>query len=319
MARGLSSFTAADEDLHPIDPGDWSWNESWFLSWIDANGGPAGVFRVGVTPNQDRAMLWCFVHVNGAWLTIEESRLNYADIAFDDGVAYDKWGLTFSSRDEQALSSGHLSIAGTALVRSGPQTGARVPLSVELDYAATGPLHGTGIGPDEGLTRYATGRFEQSLSAKGFVTVGDQSHAVRAGAHRDKSWGPRDWRKSFAMGDLQTQRRQLYFVGSVWPELAMGYLRDDSDHLQTLTCIDAHFDYLDEQRTIKSAELSFRIDGGGTVDVSMVPVSDSIVFDIAHTCQQPEHWLYWRTLVQAEVSGWEAPARGWFESSRYDI
>ncbi len=47
------------------------------------------------------------------------------------------------------------------------------------------------------------------------------------------------------------------------------------------------------------------------------PVSPSISFDLAHTCEEPEHWLYWRILVEARVSGWPEPVRGWVEASRY--
>jgi hypothetical protein len=37
------------------------------------------------------------------------------------------------------------------------------------------------------------------------------------------------------------------------------------------------------------------------------------------SCREPEHWLYWRTLVEARVAGWDTPARGWFEASRYGV
>jgi hypothetical protein len=76
----------ADETMHAVDPGDRSWNESWFFSWIDTAGGPSGFFRVGVLPNQDRAMLWMFVFVDGRWLGVEESRLALGDLDLDAGV-----------------------------------------------------------------------------------------------------------------------------------------------------------------------------------------------------------------------------------------
>jgi hypothetical protein len=44
-----------------------------------------------------------------------------------------------------------------------------------------------------------------------------------------------------------------------------------------------------------------------------------VSFDMAHTCEIPEQWLYWRILVEAQVSGWPAPAYGWVEASRYGI
>jgi hypothetical protein len=33
----------SDERFHRADPGEWSWSESWFFSFVDLDGGPAGV------------------------------------------------------------------------------------------------------------------------------------------------------------------------------------------------------------------------------------------------------------------------------------
>jgi len=62
-----------------------------------------------------------------------------------------------------------------------------------------------------------------------------------------------------------------------------------------------------------------RFEGGGAppVDVTFEAVAPSVRFDMAHTCEVPERWLYWRTLVEARVEGWDEPCRGWFETSRY--
>ena len=89
MGDPTSRFVGRDELLHPTDPDDWSWNESWFFSWIDLDGGPAGFFRVGLLPNQQRAMLGSFVHVDDACLGIEESRLAFDDFDLSEGLGYD--------------------------------------------------------------------------------------------------------------------------------------------------------------------------------------------------------------------------------------
>ena len=317
MAAG-TGFVGADERIHGVDPDDWSWNESWFFSWIDLDGGPAGVFRVGITPNQERAMLWCFVHVDGAWLTIEESRLAFIDFRLDAGVSYDKWALRFAWEPDEPFVDGRFTFAGTSLVRSGPNAGARVPITIDLTYDATAPLHGSGLRPDEDRTKHPTGRFEQSLTATGTVVVDGVPHAVRAGAHRDKSWGPREWRQQFTMGDIQGDDRQLYFVGRSFPGLAGGYLRDASG-VQPLVCVDGRVDYDDQGRTIGPSTLVFETPGGERLDVAMEPIGPSIAFDMAHTCQEPEHWLYWRALVDVRVAGWDTPVRGWFEAGRHGI
>ena len=35
----------------------------------------------------------------------------------------------------------------------------------------------------------------------------------------------------------------------------------------------------------------------------MRPIAPSVAFDMAHTCEEPERWLYWRTLVEARGVG----------------
>jgi hypothetical protein len=314
---GMTGFTAADERIHPVDPDDWSWNESWFFSFIDLDGGPAGFFRVGVLPNQRRAMLWCFVHVGGAWLGVEESRLALDDLVLADGVVYDKWGLRFGWEPLAPLAGARFTFEGTLLARSGAAAGAHVPVAVELSCAATAEPVGTGTGDDDRQSPYAANRFEQPFVSSGTVAVDGDRRAVRAGAHRDRSWGPREWRQAFTLGDLQADDRQLYFVGRSFPGLGGGFVRDGESALEHVVAVDGSVDYDDEHRTITSGKLRFEGPRTPGLDVELVPVAPSVAFDMAHTCEVPEHWLYWRTLVEAKVSGWDGPCRGWFETSRY--
>lgn len=311
-------YDVAVERMHEVDPADWSWNESWMFSFIDLNGGPAGIFRVGITPNQQRAMLWMFVHADGGWYVAEESRLPLGGFDITECVSYDQWALGFSWLPETPLGGGRFTFSGYALARSGNQAGARLPLTIDLHYLDVADVHGTGIGEiDEARTAYPHGRFEQSLEANGTVTIGDKTYQVQAGAHRDKSWGPREWRQEFSMGDLQGPGRQLYFVGRSFPEMAVGYLRQGTREPQVMTVVDGSIDFDDGNRTIHEAHMVFEKSDGDRIDVRMKPVTPSIIFDIAHTVDVPESWLYYRNLVTATVSIWDEPVRGWFESSRY--
>ncbi|MFN8025582.1 MAG: hypothetical protein U0W40_04235 [Acidimicrobiia bacterium] len=317
----FAGFTPVDEQLHAHDPADWSWNESWFFSFVDLDGGPACTFRVGVLPNQGRAMLWCFLYVDGAWVTVEESRLAWDGFDFSRGVAYDQWAISFASRDDEPFTSGRFTFEGAGLVRSGPQSGRRVPFTIDLEYRAAGDVHGSGHSDaDTAKTTHPIGRFEQPLTATGTVTVGEQSFPVRAGAHRDKSWGPRDWRIGFLIGDLQSEHGELYFVGAPADPVPRvgGYLRaSGSSELVRLACVEGSIELDDAHATVAPVHLVFETPGGERVEVDMAPVGPSAQFDMAHTCEVPEHWLYWRHLVEARVSAWDGPARGWFEASRY--
>jgi hypothetical protein len=305
----------ADEQVHRFDPDVWSWNESWYFSWIDLDGGPAGFFRLGLLPNQGRAMVWCYVHRDGEWIGVDETRLRYEDFDLTDGFAYDKWGLALAWRPGEPAAT--FFFDGVVRTITGPDAGAFVPLSVSLAATPTTDRFGTGTGTDLGSEAYPASRFEQSLAVNGSVTSGGVSRPVRANGHRDRSWGPRNWRVAFTLGDLQGEDAQLYFVGA--PQLGErggGYLRDASG-VRHLTSAGGEIHYDDAARTMAPAHLQFTDEHGAPIDVELTPVSPSVSFDMAHTCEVPEHWLYWRILVEARVSGWSAPVRGWVEASRY--
>ena len=228
-----------DEHVHPFDPAVWSWNESWYFSWIDLDRGPAGFFRLGLLPNQERALIWSYVFHDGVWYGTEETRLRYDDFDLTDGMAYDRFGLRFGWRpDDQAGDPrGRFGYDGIVRVVTGAGAGGFVPIALDLSATPTTEVFGTGTGNDLGSEQYPASRFEQSMAVTGTVRIGDDTRSVRAAGHRDRSWGPRNWRVTFTLGDLQSEGAQLYFVGA--PQLAErggGYLRDASG-VRQLRCI----------------------------------------------------------------------------------
>jgi hypothetical protein len=318
MSKFHGRFSEKDEMFHQFDPDEWLWNESWFFSWIDLDGGPAGFFRIGVLPNQQRAMLWNFVHAGESWLGREESRLAFGDLDLSSGIAYDKWGLRFRWQPEPLLEGAKFEFDGTLLRRSGSDPGAHVPVSIDLTCSATSECTGTNHESESDAPPYAPDRFEQSLRASGTVTVDGVRHEVVAGAHRDRSWGPREWRLNFTIGDVQGSDRQVYFVGSPKYGIGAGYIREGSGDLLQLKWVDGTIVYDDDARTIRPGTIGLEGPDGKRVDVAIRPIATSMAFDMAHTCAEPEQWLYWRTLIEAKVSGWDGSQRGWFEASRFE-
>jgi hypothetical protein len=307
----------ADELVHPADPADWSWNESWFFSWIDLAGGPAGFFRIGLLPNQQRAMLWCFVNVDGRWLGVEEGRLNLDHVDTTEGAAYNKWNLRFGWKPDPPLAGARFTFAGDMLVRAGSGVGTYIPVEIDLACSATA---GTFLGKEGTAAEDATyedNRFEQPMVATGSIVVDGVSRPIAAGAQRDRAWGPRDWRQLFAMGDFQAPGRQLYFVGRTFPGLGMGFVRHDGEDARHLLITDGHVDFDDRGCTIDAAWLRLEGEGVEPIEVTMKAITPSVVFDLAHSCDPPERWLAWRTLVEAQVTGWADPCRGWFDTGRY--
>ena len=161
-------FRPDDDLVHPHDPDVWSWNESFLLSWLTPGGGPSGLFRLGLLPNQGRGWLWFFLHLDGEWLTVEETRLDLRHFDLANGATHDAWGLRFGWTPIEPLQRGVFQLDGVARVRSGPRSGALVPLSLELTATATAPCFGTGTGhePDE-RPQFPASRFEQSVMITG--------------------------------------------------------------------------------------------------------------------------------------------------------
>ena len=315
-----TAFRPEDDLVHPHDPAVWSWNESFLLSWLTPDGGPSGLFRLGLLPNQGRGWLWFFLHVDGEWLTVEETRLDLRHFDLADGATHDAWGLRFGWTPVEPLQRGVFQLDGVARVRSGPRAGALVPLSLELTATATAPCFGTGTGhePDE-KPQFPASRFEQSVMITGTLTVDGQTRAVECPGHRDRSWGPRTWQVGFALGDLHGGGRQLWFAGAPQPrERGSGYLRD-GDGTHRITGIDGTVAYDDQRLTIAPSHLVFSVDDGTSIGVTLEPESTSIVFDMAHSSDPPVHWDYWRTLVKARVDDSDDELWGWFEANRFGV
>jgi hypothetical protein len=312
----MRPIQAVDEETHRVDPDDWFWNESWYFSWIDLAGGPAGFFRLGILPNQGRAMLWSFVHDGSRWVGCDESRLSFDDLDLTNGIAYDRFGLRFAWTPTPPIEGAQFTFEGAMLERTRTDSGAFVPVAVDLTCRATGAPHPTSSGHDDRVSEYEAHRFEQPLVATGTVAVGSVRHHIRAGGHRDKSWGPRDWRMAFALGDLQAGDHQLYFAGAASPFVGGGFVRHGASMEQVRTLEGTTIVYDDEAHTIREGRVV--VDG---LDVTLRPITPSVTFDMAHTCPEAEteHWLYWRTLVEANVPAWGGTFRGWLEASRYGV
>ena len=134
----------------------------------------------------------------------------YDDFDLADGFAYDRWGLRFSWRP--GTPTAIFRLEGVARTVTGPDAGALTPLSVTLAATPTTDRFGTGTGGDLGSDQYPASRFEQSLAVGG-RSPPRLGATVARGRHRDRSWGPRNWRVAFTLGDLQAEHAQLYFVG----------------------------------------------------------------------------------------------------------
>lgn len=307
-----------DEGLHPVSPDHEWWNESWFLDFFDAEGTRAGHVRIGLHPNQDRCFFWALLYEAGEWLVLEETRLPLGDVD-QAALAYDKWGLRFRWDRTDPLRAGHLEVSGFGRVVSGPRVGLVLPFSIAVDYETAGAAHSSGPAdvPGHRAEGYTSNRFEQAISVRGDVGIGEARPFVGRG-ERDHSWGPRTWDMEWlftAIGgdDFRLQWALVSIEG--FGDIAVGYLHEDTTENVTAVDADIHFGDADLTAPVAGRFSVTTADGstlGGTVETVA-----GMEIDITHTFSPPRATVYRRTLVRFTPDDGRAPAMGWIESNRF--
>ena len=102
-------------------------------------------------------------------------------IAVPAGMGFDDWRVgPMQIRHEHALERASLRFAGAEA-------------SIEFSFDAIGPAYNYGQHQDGCPWFLADDRFEQSGRAAGMLTIGEQTIPYETTAHRDHSWGTRDW------------------------------------------------------------------------------------------------------------------------------
>lgn len=164
----------AVEVVHEWDD-DPAWQESVAVWFDDADAEVGGFFRFGLHPvqGQGRSMLFAFTHAGRRFRRVRERV------------------------PSEAVAGGDLAIGGCV---AGHAADGRVRFSwdepessADLVFDAFHQPHGFGGTPDDLSLQQDvySGHLECSGTLSGIVRIGDQDHAIRGLAHRDRSWGPR--------------------------------------------------------------------------------------------------------------------------------
>lgn len=304
-----------DEGLHPFDPKEEWWNESWFWDWFDDTGTLAGHCRIGLHPAQQRAWAWLFLYHRGEWIAVEETRLPLGDVQLPR-VAYDKWGLRFAYDAISPLRSGRLRFSGFGRVVAGPRAGVILPTGVELEIRSIGPPHTTGRGNVAGHMSdvFDACRFEQPITAQGTLRIDDATHSFRGRGERDHSWGPRNWNIewTFLVANGATMRLQCaeVTIPNV-TRLGVGYLQRDTT--VSLSNVSLDFECHDDN-VLRPFGGRFAVTAeDGSTFAARVEVISAAEIDIAHTFVPPRPSIYRRALIRVHPEDGSAPLLGWAE------
>ena len=193
---------------------------------------------------------------------------------------------------------------GIVRVVTGAGAGGFVPLALDLTATPTTEVFGTGTGNDVGSEQYPASRFEQSM-----VRHRHRAHRRRdaIGARRRATVTVRGARATGASPSRSAtcSRRTRSSTSSAHRSSASAAADTCATRRACVNCAApaGTIEYDDAARTIAPARLKFETADGDELDVELVPASPSISFDMAHTCEVPEHWLYWRILVDARGLG----------------
>lgn len=303
-----------DEGLHPFDPQEEWWNESWFWDWFDDQGELAGHCRIG-HPTQKRAWVWLFLYHRGEWVAVEEPRLPLGDVQLPR-IAYDRWGLRFAYDPIRPLRSGRLRFSGFGRVIAGPRTGMMLPVGVELEIDAVGAPHTTGRGNLTGHMSdvYDACRFEQPIAAQGTLRIGETTHTFRGRGERDHSWGPRNWNIEWTFLVANGEAMRLQCAEVTIPnvtKLGVGYLQRETT--RSLSAVQLDF-RLDDAAVLRpfTGRVAVTVENGSTF-AGRIEIISAAEIDVTHTFVPPRRSIYRRALVRVHPEDGSAPLLGWTE------
>lgn len=175
----------ADEGRH--EPGNEpSWNESWYMDAISADGKLGAYIRMGYVPNQNRTVYTAYI--------VGEGRPAVAILDYDaplpgTGLALQTERFTSAMIIEEPLQRfratlngvGESYVEAAAALRG--ERGEPVAVAIDLVWETEGLPYQYQI----------TSRYELPCRVTGTVRVGDEVLTLTGPGQRDHSWGERNW------------------------------------------------------------------------------------------------------------------------------
>ncbi|MGI8662442.1 MAG: DUF7064 domain-containing protein [Acidimicrobiales bacterium] len=186
-----------DEHLHDLGPEE-NFNESMYFNVVDPASRLGAFFRLANRANEGTGEMTTCIYLPGGRVAFSFRRpkvtsndaFDAAGMRFDVVTPFEELHVHFEGK--VCILDDPLQLADPkAALTANPWADA----AVELTYRDVAPPFGGE--PDEPHERpgeeFAKGHYEQLVSAKGTISVGDESFEVDGYGLRDHSWGPRYW------------------------------------------------------------------------------------------------------------------------------
>ncbi len=228
-------LSPSDDYIHPVGP-ESNFNESMYFHFHDPIAKVGGFLRLAKRPNEGRGERTVCLYLPNGSVAFGFDRPDVdADDSFQGaGLAvhvvepFEQIRVTFDGTvhvlaDPSALVDPKKALSGTTPTR----------LTATLDFRAAAPPYSENFDGDG--ESFAPNHYEQLISARGRVTLGETVTDVEGFGLRDHSWGPRSWQAPFFYRWLHGSANGLGFMGAYFgdPEGAdrMGGFVWESGHL----------------------------------------------------------------------------------------
>jgi len=165
-----------------------NWNESFYFSFYDRGNDICGFMRLGLMPNKNEKMLFCF------FMMPDGSIVGTKDNVEFDGSELNAKGLTFTKVEDEKV--WNLKFEGELPTHmKGEETVSKVVF--DLRFEGVNPMFNYRecvTGDKEAMAAsVASEHLEQMGKVLGQLTIDDKDYYIKGLGERDHSWGERDW------------------------------------------------------------------------------------------------------------------------------
>jgi hypothetical protein len=207
LAKGMKlRLDPQDEYTHPIEP-EKNFNESMYINIFDPSIRLGGWFRVGNRPNEGHAEVSCCVYLPDG-----SAGFMFGRPEIQGNEALDAAGMKFEVLEP--FKRLRLTYEGMVCLMKNPLDMAHpkraftenplVNCKVDLEYQGVVPMFGGERVQEDGTPiqekpeeAFARAHYEQHVTGRGAIRVGDQNFRVDGYGLRDHSWGPRFWQNIY--------------------------------------------------------------------------------------------------------------------------